>query len=71
MGYKGTVKNNVIILEQGIRLPDGTRVEVILEEQNKEPKLSQGQSIRGKYAFVNTSSEDFAKRKQQEIELEK
>ena len=71
MGYKGTVKNNVIILEQGVRLPDGTRVEVILEEQNKEPKSSQKQSIRGKYAFVNTSSEDFAKRKQQEIELEK
>jgi len=71
MGYKGTVKNNVIILEQGVRLPDGTRVEIILEEQNKELKSSQRQSIRGKYAFVSTSSEDFAKRKQQEIELEK
>ncbi len=27
-------------------------------------------SLRGKYAFVPTSSEDFARRKQEEIELE-
>ncbi len=29
MGYKGVVKDNVIILEQGVKLPDGTEVEVI------------------------------------------
>jgi len=29
MGYKGVVKDNVIVLEQGVKLPDGTEVEVI------------------------------------------
>ena len=37
-----------------------------------QPKVSpQVKALRGKYAFVPTSSEDFAKRKQQEIELER
>jgi hypothetical protein len=27
-GYKGIVKNNVVLLQEGIRLPDGTFVEV-------------------------------------------
>ena len=70
MNYKGIVKNNVVILEKGVKLPDGTSVEIIPKEQTNETKLSQKQSIRGKYAFVRTSSEDFAKRKQQEIDME-
>jgi hypothetical protein len=72
MGYKGIVKNSVIILEQGIKLPEGTIVEIIPKEQMKEKtNPSQRQSIRGKYAFVHTSSEEFAKRKQLEIDLER
>ena len=67
---KGVVKNNVVILEKGVKLPDGTSVEIIPKEQTNETRLSQKQSIRGKYAFVRTSSEDFAKRKQQEIAME-
>ena len=67
MNYKGVVKDNVIILEKGVKLPDGTSVEVIPKGQMSETELSQKQSIRGKYAFVRTSSEDFAKRKQQEM----
>ena len=70
MGYKGVVKNNVIILENGIKLPDGTKVDIIPAVQIKENKSSGEKSIRGKYAFLNTSSEDFAKRKQKEIDLE-
>lgn len=70
MSYKGVVKGNVVILEKGVNLPDGTSVEIIPEGQMSETKLSQKQSIRGKYAFVRTSSEDFAKRKQQEIDME-
>jgi len=31
MGYKGVVKDNVIVLEQGVKLPDGTEVEVITQ----------------------------------------
>jgi hypothetical protein len=27
-GYRGTVKNNVVVLDEGIRLPEGTSVEV-------------------------------------------
>lgn len=29
MGYKGVVKNNVVMLEEGVKLPEGTEVEVI------------------------------------------
>jgi hypothetical protein len=28
MGYKGVVKGNVIVLENGVKLPEGTEVEV-------------------------------------------
>lgn len=28
MGYRGVVKGNVVVLEEGIVLPEGTRVEV-------------------------------------------
>ena len=28
MGYKGVVKDNVIVLEKGVKLPEGTAVEV-------------------------------------------
>jgi hypothetical protein len=31
MGYKGVVKDNVIVLEQGVELPEGTEVEVIAQ----------------------------------------
>lgn len=31
MGYKGVVKNNVVVLEDGVQLPDGTEVEVITQ----------------------------------------
>ena len=70
VNYKGVVKDNVIILEKGVKLPDGTSVEIIPKGQTSETKLSLKQSIRGKYAFVLTSSEDFARRKQQEIDME-
>ena len=72
MGYKGIVKDNVIVLERGVKLPEGMKVEIIPREQIKEKtKLPQKQLIRGKYAFVHTSSEEFARRKQQEIDLER
>lgn len=29
MGYKGVVKDSMIVLEQGVKLPEGTKVEVI------------------------------------------
>ena len=62
----------MIILEQGVKLPEGMRVEIIPREQMEEKtESSQKQSIRGKYAFVRTSSEEFAQRKQQEIDLER
>ena len=31
MGYKGVVKDNVIVLENGVKLPEGTAVEVITQ----------------------------------------
>ena len=33
MVVEGTVQNGVVVLDNGRKLPDGTRVEVILEEQ--------------------------------------
>jgi hypothetical protein len=30
MGWQGTVKGNVVVLDENARLPDGTRVEVHL-----------------------------------------
>ncbi len=71
MNYKGVVKGNVIILGKEVKLPDGMTVEIITKgRQISETTLSSKQTIRGKYAFVHTSSEDFAKRKQQEIDME-
>ena len=32
MPYKGVVKDNVVILEEGVCLPNGTRVAVTVEE---------------------------------------
>ena len=29
MSYKGTIKNGVVVLPPGVKLPDGTEVEVI------------------------------------------
>lgn len=40
----------------------------LLEEAERTPKTPS--TIKGKYCFVPTSSEDFARRKQDEIELE-
>lgn len=31
MGYKGVVKGSVIVLEKGVKLPEGTEVEVITQ----------------------------------------
>ena len=31
MGYKGVVKGSVIVLENGVKLPEGTEVEVITQ----------------------------------------
>ena len=31
MGYKGVVKDNVIVLEQGVKLPEGPEVEVVAQ----------------------------------------
>ena len=31
MEYKGVVKDNVIVLEKGVKLPEGTEVEVITQ----------------------------------------
>ena len=31
MGYRGVVKDNVIVLEKGVKLPEGTEVEVITQ----------------------------------------
>ncbi len=39
-------------------------------EKERQRRLELSKKIMGKYAFVPTSSEDFARRKQEEIDLE-
>ncbi len=29
MGYRGTVKGNVVILDEGVRLPEGLQVDIV------------------------------------------
>ncbi len=42
MGYKGVVKDNVIVLENGVKLPEGTEVEVTAQGwwMSEEAKLN-------------------------------
>jgi hypothetical protein len=42
MRYKGIVQGKVVILEEGVHLPDGVRVTVIVEqeEQVDEPEVT-------------------------------
>ncbi len=41
MSFDGIVQNGVIVLDAGCRLPDGTRVEVIVREApEKKPTLA-------------------------------
>jgi hypothetical protein len=35
---KGTVKNNVVVLEEGVHLPDGTEVDVVLPARRRKLK---------------------------------
>lgn len=37
MTYKGVVKGNVVELENGVQLPEGLTVEVVVKEQDTEP----------------------------------
>jgi len=39
-------------------------------EKERQRRLELSKKIMGKYAYIQTSSEDFARRKQEEIELE-
>jgi hypothetical protein len=39
MSFEGTVKNGVIVLDEEEKLPEGTRVEVTVKEEEKKPTL--------------------------------
>jgi hypothetical protein len=39
--FKGTVKNNVIVLENGVQFPEGTKVEVRLPKKLSEENQKQ------------------------------
>lgn len=38
MTYKGTVQGNVIVLEEGVPLPEGARVLITVEQMQKREK---------------------------------
>ena len=39
--FKGTVKNNLVVLENGVHLPDGTQVEVQVPKNRSEGERQQ------------------------------
>ena len=45
MTYHGTVKNGVIVLDDGGKLPDGTRVRVDAENGQEEPASTLGERM--------------------------
>ena len=36
--FNGTVRNNVVVLEEGVHLPDGTEVDVVLPARRRKLK---------------------------------
>jgi hypothetical protein len=36
MGYRGTVKGNVVVLEEGVTLPEGLQVDVVPVEESRK-----------------------------------
>lgn len=74
--YWATVHQGKIELLEPTRLPEGTRVLVtlIFEDESKSNAMKEKakfiQSLKGKYAYLETSSTKFAERKQTEIEWE-
>ncbi|OAB60004.1 hypothetical protein AY600_15320 [Phormidium willei BDU 130791] len=44
--------------------------EILQNKRNQDKKIRTLGSLRGKYADIKTSSDEFARRKQNEIELE-
>ena len=45
-------------------------LDILRQRRNNKEKISLIHSLRGKYARVNTSSDEFAQRKQEEIDRE-
>jgi hypothetical protein len=43
MTYKGVVKGNTIILEEGVHLPNGTTVVVTVEQTTQEESVTPGE----------------------------
>lgn len=44
--FKGTVKKNVIVLEKGVQLPDGTEVEVRVPPSRQEREARKRQRLK-------------------------
>lgn len=76
---KAIYKNGIIEPLEETYIESGTEINITIdnsslskeEKEKRESRLAQIHAIKGKYAFVRTSSEDFAQRKQKEIELER
>jgi hypothetical protein len=41
MFLKGTVRNGVVVLDEGVKLPEGERVRVLAERPADEPTLAE------------------------------
>lgn len=46
MAYRGIVKDNVVVLEKGVRLPEGTLVDVIPHEDAEPAKRDRQKQMR-------------------------
>jgi hypothetical protein len=62
MTYKGVVKNNVVILEEGSHLPDGTRVTVMAEELVQEEEREETPEEREERRALVARMKEFGQR---------
>jgi hypothetical protein len=70
MGWQGTVKGNVVVLDEKVHLPDGTRVEVHLAEvePNSDDPFTALLARRAAYAGVHVGMDEIIEEDKRERE---
>jgi hypothetical protein len=67
--FKGTVKNNVIVLENGVHLPDGTEVEIrLLRKRTEEERQRAFERVSRRWQTHRTSGDEITEEERKERE---
>ena len=67
--FKGTVKNNVIVLEEGAHLPEGTEVEIRLPRKRTEEERQKAfDRISSRWQIDRTSRDEITEEERKERE---